>query len=103
MMKIEFYYFDGCPSHKPAYENLRVVLLEKGIESEIESIKVNSREDAEKLNFQGSPSIRINGKDIEGKDEGYSYSCRVFKIDGKLTGFPTKEYLSEKIKILTGK
>ena len=102
-MKVEFFYFDGCPSHEPAYENLKEVLLEKGIESEIESIKVNSTDDAAKLRFQGSPSIRIDGKDIEGKEEGYSYSCRVFEIDGKLTGVPTKEYLSDKIKILTGK
>lgn len=102
-MKIEFYYFDGCPSHEPAYENLKEVLIEKGIETEIETIKVKSQEDAERLNFQGSPSIRINGKDIEGKEERYSYSCRVFKIEGKLTGVPTKEFLSEKISILTGK
>ena len=102
-MKIEFYYFDGCPSHEPAFENLQEVLIEKGIESEIETIKVNSPEDAERLNFQGSPSIRINGKDIEGKEEGYSYSCRVFEIEGNLTGVPTKEYLLEKITILTGK
>lgn len=101
-MKIQFYYFDGCPSHKPAYKNLEEVLLEKGISSEIESIRVNSTEDAERLKFKGSPSIRIDGKDIEGKEEGYSYSCRVFEIEGGLTGVPTKEFLSEKINILTG-
>jgi hypothetical protein len=102
-MEIEFYYFDVCPSYKPAYKNLEEVLKEKGIEAKIKSIRVDSSDAAEKLNFQGSPSIRIDGKDIEDKDEGYSYSCRIFEIDGKLTGVPTREYLSEKIKILTGK
>ena len=102
MMKIELYYFDGCPTYKTAYKNLREVLSEKGIDSEIKSIRVDSSEAAEKLNFQGSPSIRIDGQDIEGKEEDYSYSCRLFEIEGKLTGVPTKEYLSEKIKILTG-
>ena len=67
-------------------------------------LKPNKRvEVAEKLKFQGSPSIRIDGQDIEGKEDSYSYSCRIFMIDGKLTGVPTKEYLPEKIRKITGR
>ncbi len=97
-MKIEFLYFKSCPSHKQAISNLKAALRESGIRASLTLIAVESPEKAAQVGFQGSPSIRINGKDIEGKNDGISYSCRIYPIGGKMTGVPTKEYIREKLR-----
>jgi len=84
-MKIEFLYFDGCPSYKIAFQYLNEVLEEENIGSEsdyehraeIEKIKVKSEEEAKRLKFLGSPSIRINGKDLDQNSQiYYRFRCR---------------------------
>ena len=97
-MKVEFLYFEGCPSYIKTLENLKEILSDEKIESELKLIKVESPSEAEFHGFQGSPSIRINGVDLEGKKDGYSYNCRLYKIDGKLTGIPGKEYILKRLK-----
>jgi hypothetical protein len=43
-----------------------------------------------------SPSIKLNGIDLEDKNEGYGFNCRLYRMDGELTGAPSKEYIREK-------
>jgi hypothetical protein len=49
------------------------------------------------LAFKDPPSIRINGEDLEGRNEGSSYSCRLYRINGKLTLIPSKEFIEKKL------
>lgn len=102
-MKIEFLYFDGCPSWIPALQNLKSVVSESFPESEIRLIHIRSIEDAERANFQGSPSIRVNGSDLEGKEEGYGYKCRLYEEDGRLSGVPSKELIQSCLSRLSEK
>lgn len=97
MKKIELLYFEGCPSYKTALENLKAVLADEKIEAELQLINVDSPEKAEMLKFFGSPSIRVNGVDFEGKTGAYRYSCRIFTIDGQLSRVPTKKYIRERL------
>lgn len=96
-MKIEFFYFEDCPSYKKALKNLREVLEEEKAGNELEIIRVDSPEEAKKYNFQGSPSVKINGKEWEEKNDIPRMQCRLYMIDGKLTGVPSKEFIREKI------
>lgn len=96
-MKIELYYFDGCPTYKPAISNLKTALQEQNINSKIEIIRVESPEHAQELKFQGSPSIVIDGIDLEGKNDPASFGCRLYEIDGEPTGIPTTQYITEKL------
>lgn len=98
MKKIEFLYFEGCPSFKDALKNLKDALSQEGIDTDIELITIESLEMAEKFSFQGSPSVRFDGSDLENRNEGYSYSCRIYTINGEKTGIPTMEFFLEKIR-----
>ena len=80
--------------------NLRAALKETGIEAGLVRIDVRNEAQAARVGFQGSPSIRVNGKDIDGRDEGYAYGCRVYQIDGKITPTPTKEFIEGRLKTL---
>ena len=96
-MKVEFLYFKSCPSHKKALENLKAALRETQTTADLVLINVESPEKAEKVGFQGSPSIRINGKDLEGRNEGANFSCRLYRINGKSTTAPGKEFIMERL------
>ena len=100
-MKIEFLYFDGCASYQPALNLLKMILRKEGIESPVKMIQVESDAMAEGLKFPGSPTIRINGKDIddthESISEGYSKKCRVYDENGMLKGVPPAELIQRAI------
>jgi hypothetical protein len=64
-MKIEVLYFEGCPNHLPAVERLRFVLRQEGVAGDVAEIEVKDASAAQMLAFPGSPTIRVNGVDIE--------------------------------------
>jgi hypothetical protein len=60
-MKIEILYFDGCPTYGAAEKTVGGVLAEQGIEVRVELVAVNTDEEAQRLRFPGSPTIRMDG------------------------------------------
>jgi hypothetical protein len=63
-MRVELLYWDGDPHYMTARQRLVEVLTEDAFETTIQMIAVNSVDDAELLDFRGSPTIRIDGIDI---------------------------------------
>jgi hypothetical protein len=96
-VKIEFLYFDGCPSYIKALANLKEVIAEENLNAELKIIKINNPDEAENNNFFGSPSIRFNGEDFDGREGDASFNCRIYTIDGKMTGIPSIKYIREKL------
>ena len=97
-MKIELFYWEGCPSHPEALDALREILRERGISDEVELREVRTDEDAEALGFPGSPTIRIDGRDVDpaGATEPPSLSCRIYHLpDGRISPIPSREQLEE--------
>ncbi len=95
-MKIELFYFGGCPSYERALKNLTEALSEERLDERVEMIPVLSEADAKAKRFLGSPSIRINGVDTEGAEadqRAYAYGCRVYVDGGKSVGWPSVEQL----------
>jgi hypothetical protein len=96
-MKIEFFYFEDCPSCGKALQNLKEVLAEENSDNDLKVIRIDSPEEEKKYNFQGSPSVKIDGKDWEEKNDIPSMQCRLYMIDGKLTGVPSKDFIQDKL------
>jgi hypothetical protein len=96
-MKIELLYFDGCPTYRSAQEALKQALSEEGIDARIQLLAVNTDEEAQRMQFPGSPTIRVNGRDLfpapEPQDDGLG--CRMYTTPEGLRGTPTKEMLRE--------
>lgn len=94
--KIELLYFDGCPNVEPVKQLLDEVLKSLGITVDIENIEVTDNESAVKNRFLGSPSIRVNGKDVEieeDPDTQYSMRCRIYRTAAGHSGMPSKQLL----------
>lgn len=99
-MRIELLYFEGCPNHLPAIEILRETLDSFGRQDQIHEVEVRTQAEAERFRFVGSPSIRINGTDIEPwartvKD--FRLSCRTYLDDPQHGGVPPRDLLRRAI------
>jgi ABC-2 type transport system permease protein len=96
-MRIELLYFDGCPTYRKAEEDLRRVLAEEGVEVNVELVEVNSDDEARRLGFAGSPTVRIDGRDpfpISERGEG-GLACRVYTTPEGMKGSPTAAMFRE--------
>ena len=97
-MKIEVLYWDGCPSHPEALELLHAVLAERGVEATVELREVRTDEEAKTLRFPGSPTIRVDGRDVDafGADGRPALTCRIYyPADGRVSPIPSREQLEE--------
>ena len=94
-MRVDVLYFDGCPNRDRAVRLVRRVLDREGIRAEVRTIKVPDPEAARTLGFLGSPSIRVNGMDIEDgrHDDPPFFGCRTYSLEGKTTGVPPEPWL----------
>lgn len=95
-MKVQLFYFDGCPNHFPLLERLRQILEQEGLPEHVEEINVTSPEQAQALAFLGSPTIKINGVDVEPEarpSQAYAMACRTYRNAGKQDGLPPEEMI----------
>jgi hypothetical protein len=92
MITVEVLFFDGCPNHEATVELARDVLSDLSVHAELREVAVENPEEAEALRFLGSPSVRVNGCDIEPGAEvrtGFALSCRVYGA----SGVPQREWM----------
>jgi hypothetical protein len=93
-VQIDFYYWADCPSHEEALARLRAVLVEEGVAAEPRITLVETEDQAQALRFPGSPTIHIDGVDIDqAGDQGeYLLTCRVYtRPDGRISPLPPRE------------
>jgi len=64
-MKIEILYLIGCSWYIKTKKTVSEVVKELKLNVKIEHILIDTRKKAKKYHFQGSPTIRINGRDIQ--------------------------------------
>lgn len=99
-MKIELLYFRGCPNHEALLRELRELLDREEIHEEVELHRVETQADAERERFIGSPSLRIDGHDIEpGADSrrDYALNCRIYRTPEGASGVPSPELIGQAI------
>jgi len=90
-MRIEVFYVPGCPNFHPALERIAKVLVLEALRADIERVPVNSDAEAKAMNFPGSPTVRINGNDVDpDKAKAPALACRLYANSG---GIPSEEML----------
>lgn len=85
LLRIEILYFEGCPNYDPTLALLREVVAELRVAAPINEVEVRDEEGAARLRFPGSPTIRIDGEDIEAPARprtDFSMSCRFYEGSG---------------------
>jgi hypothetical protein len=96
-MVIEVLYVPGCPNHQAAIDRLRNALRSAAIDAPIQEIAVTDDAMARQLKFPGSPTIRVDGRDVESyAQDSYGLACRLYSNG---TGVPSIEALR---RVVTG-
>jgi hypothetical protein len=98
-VKVEVLYVADCPTHPAAVKLVKRVLAAEGVEAEIHEVLVRDEGMASELGFCGSPTIRINGRDVAGDSQdarSFALSCRLYP-GSKQVGLPPKEMVHRAI------
>jgi hypothetical protein len=93
---VELLWFQGCPNHETARRLIDEVIGELGIDTVVEPIEVPDEETGNSVQFPGSPTIRVDGRDIEPGFEACedcTPRCRVYPTRVGLRGLPEREWL----------
>ncbi len=100
-MRIDFFFWKDCPSHPEARALLREVLDAAGIDAEVVEREVFSEQEAEELAFPGSPTIRVDGRDVDpaGASTRPALTCRIYHLPGgRVSPVPSREQLEEALR-----
>jgi hypothetical protein len=97
--RVELLWWDGCPSSAEAHELVRRAMADAGLDpGALESVEIDTDEDAAREGFPGSPTIRVDGRDIQPPEpaEPPGLTCRVYHLrDGRVAPLPDPETVKE--------
>jgi hypothetical protein len=80
-MKVQVLYFEDCPNRQPAVRLASDVMAELGLDTEVEEVEVKGPDDARRLRFLGSPTVVVDGIDIEPAARSrtdFGFCCRTY-------------------------
>lgn len=98
---VEILYFDGCPNHGPARALVERIAAQLRIDPEIELVEVVDPGAAGELRFLGSPTIRVDGRDVEPGAEQrgeFVLSCRVYRTERGLARQPAEAWIRDALR-----
>jgi len=98
---VELLFWDGCPSHPEALGLLREVMAEQGLDGDVELHEVRTDAEAVALAFPGSPTIRVDGRDVDeqGASATPSLTCRIYHLpDGRVSPVPSRKQLEDALR-----
>jgi len=93
---VEILYFEGCPNHEALLLRLGELLEHAVVATAVELVEVADDEAARRQRFLGSPTLRVDGRDVEpGADAraDYGLKCRVYRTPHGLGGVPSDEWI----------
>ncbi len=102
-MRVELLWWEGCPSTEKALEDLREALAAEGLDPDAIDVRaISSDEEAERERFPGSPTIRIDGRDVQPEVAAESppaLTCRLYFLeDGRPSPLPSREMIRRAVR-----
>ena len=98
-MKVEVLHVADCPSHPAAVKLVKDVLAAEGVAAEVHEVLVRDEEMACELRFLGSPTVRINDRDVAGEEkntQSFALGCRLYP-GSKQIGLPPTELIQDAV------
>jgi hypothetical protein len=103
--RIELLWWRECPSWERALEIVREEVAAAGLDPDaIEVREIDTEEAARTESFVGSPTIRVNGQDIQPPgDNPVGLSCRIYRRpDGRVSPLPDASDIREALALVGG-
>ena len=98
--RVEILYFAGCPHVDLARDRVAEAVRVTGVAAEVVLVEVLQPDDALRLRFPGSPTIRVDGRDVEEGDDARAigWQCRVYSVAGRLDGAPPASWIAASLR-----
>jgi hypothetical protein len=105
--RVELLWWRECPSWERALVMLREAMEDAGLDPDsVEVREIDTEEAASREEFVGSPTIRVDGADVQGPagDEPTGLACRVYRRrDGRTSPLPDPEDLRDALRAATAR
>ena len=104
MRKIEVLVFDGCPNIDGTLAEVRAGVAAASEVADVLVVHVESEAEARRLRFLGSPTVRVDGIDVDAsahKRDDYGLQCRVYAVDGRLEAVPPASWIEGTLRGMT--
>jgi len=94
MKQIEILYFESCPGWKGTVERVQQVVADGGLDQAVavRAIPVETEQEAVRLQFLGSPTVRVNGRDVDPTASSkmtFGLQCRLYDNAGRIEKVPS--------------
>lgn len=102
--RIELLYLDGCPGHERLLPLVRRLADEVGAQLVLR--RIDTPDDAEVERFLGSPTVRVNGRDVDPHADqrtDYGLKCRLYRSEEpSLSPLPPSEWIRSAVEAARG-
>ena len=106
MPRVELLWWKGCPSYERALDELRHTMTEEGLDPDaVEVREIDTDGAAATESFVGSPTIRIDGRDVQSplEDASVALTCRVYRLrDGRYSPTPDPDDVRDALRAAQG-
>jgi hypothetical protein len=95
---IEVLYVQHCPHHPGTLELIERIRAELGLDAELRTTLIVDQAAAEQARFPGSPTVRVDGRDVEPGSEPateYTVACRLYRLEHRFAGQPEERWVRE--------
>jgi hypothetical protein len=95
---IEVLYVQHCPHHPGTLALIERVRAELGLDAELRTILIVDQAAADQARFPGSPTVRVDGRDVEPGSEPateYTVACRLYRLEHRFAGQPDERWVRE--------
>lgn len=95
---VQLLYFEGCPGFEQLAPRLRELV---GGRDDVELIAIDTAEAADRFRFLGSPTVRVDGMDVEpGADSrtDFGMKCRLYPGAAGPSHVPSDEWILEALR-----
>ena len=95
---IEVLYVQDCPHYRGTLALVELVRTELGIDAELRTSLIVDQAAAEQARFPGSPTVRVDGRDVEPGSEPateYIVGCRLYRLEHRFAGQPEARWIRQ--------
>ena len=95
--RIEVMVFEGCPNIELTLERARAAITDTNVAARVLLVHVRTDEDAKRQRFLGSPTVRVDGADVDSSAnhrDDFGMQCRIYSVGGHLEGAPPTEWIA---------
>ena len=103
---IEVLYVQDCPHCPAALALVERLRAELEIDTELRPSLILDQAAAERARFPGSPTVRVDGRDVEPGSElvtEYIVGCRLYRLEHRFAGQPEERWVREALLRVAGR